>query len=186
MTHWYTADLHLGHENIIPFSGRPFRHAGHMDAVLIANLWEKVGHDDDLWIIGDFAFGPKAKDEDWLTMIFGQLPGARRHLVVGNHDGPLTQSLPWDSVDLMCEVEDPAASLPITLCHYPMMTWHHARKGALHLFGHVHHGWPGSSNSVNVGVDVWDFFPVTAQEAVHRARKMSAHKHWADVEPRVR
>lgn len=182
MTNWYTADLHFGHENIIPFSGRPFRNAGHMDAVLIANLWEKVGPEDDLWIIGDFAFGPKAKDQDWLTMIFGQLPGARRHLVVGNHDGPLTQSLPWDSVDLMCEVDDPSCDLPVTLCHYPMMTWHHARKGALHLFGHVHGSWQGSASSVNVGIDVWDFSPVTASEAALRARRLPRHKHWGDVE----
>ena len=67
MTHWYTADTHFGHESIIPFAGRPFRHASHMDSVLIERMWEKVGPEDDLWIIGDFAFGPKAKDEDWLN-----------------------------------------------------------------------------------------------------------------------
>lgn len=185
MTHWYTADPHFGHDSIIPNAHRPFRDTGHMDTVLIERLWEKVGPDDDLWIVGDFAFGPKAKDEDWLLAIFGQLPGARRHLVVGNHDGSLTQALPWDSVSWLAEVDDPASDRPVTLCHYPMMTWNHARKGALHLFGHVHGNWQGSANAVNVGVDAWDFYPVTMQEAARRAKTLPQHRHWKDVEPRA-
>ena len=87
MNTWFTADTHFGHENIIKFSGRPFRSANHMDAVLIENLWAKVGPQDALWIVGDFAFGEKAKDLDWLEKIFNKLPGAEKHLVVGNHDG---------------------------------------------------------------------------------------------------
>lgn len=182
MTHWYTADTHFGHESVIPFWGRPFRHASHMDSVLIERMWEKVGPDDDLWIVGDFACGPKAQEEDWLRMLFGQIPGARQHLVVGNHDGRLTQALPWDSVSWLTEVDDPAADQPVTLCHYPMMTWNHARRGALHLFGHVHGNWEGAANSVNVGVDVWDFSPITAQDAAERARKLPVNQHWKDVE----
>lgn len=185
MTHWYTADTHFGHESIIPFWGRPFRHASHMDSVLIERMWEKVGPDDDLWIVGDFACGPKAQEEDWLGMLFGQLPGARRHLVVGNHDGPLTQALPWDSISRLAEVSDLAAHQPVTLCHYPMMTWNHARKGALHLFGHVHGNWEGTAHSVNVGVDVWDFYPITAQDAAERAKRLPVNRHRKDVEPRA-
>ena len=61
----------------------------------------------------------------------------------------------------------------------------HARKGALHLFGHVHGNWKGSSNAVNVGVDVWDFYPVTVQDAARRAKALPANRHWKDVEPRA-
>jgi len=61
MTNWYTADTHFGHENVISFCGRPFRNTGHMDTVMIENMWKVVEPDDELWIIGDFAFGPKAK-----------------------------------------------------------------------------------------------------------------------------
>ncbi|MCW3781561.1 metallophosphoesterase [Defluviimonas salinarum] len=185
MTHWYVADLHFGHDSIVRNAGRPFRDVNHMEAVLLERLWDKVGPTDDLWIVGDFAFGPKAKDGNWLLKLFGQLPGGRRHLVIGNHDGPLTLSLPWDSVALLAEVEDPASEIPITLCHYPMMTWNHARKGALHLFGHVHGNWRGSANSVNIGVDVWDYFPVSFGDAARRARDLPVHRHWKDVEPRA-
>lgn len=57
MTTWFTADTHLGHENIIKHCNRPFRSARHMDAVLIENLRAKVGPYDILWIVGDFAYG---------------------------------------------------------------------------------------------------------------------------------
>ena len=185
MAHWYTADLHFGHDSIVANAQRPFRDASPMDSVLIERLWEKIGPEDDLWIVGYFAFGPKAKDEGWLLSIFGQLPGARRHLIVGNHDGPLTQALPWDSVSWLAEVNDPASDKPVTLCHYPMMTWNHARKGALHLFGHVHVNWQGTANCVNVGVDVWGYHPVALQDAAWRAKSLPPHRHWKDVEPRA-
>lgn len=35
MAHLYTADLHFGHDSIIPNARRPFRDTGHMDPALI-------------------------------------------------------------------------------------------------------------------------------------------------------
>lgn len=61
MTIWYTADTHFGHDNIIKHCNRPFESASHMDAMLLANLAARVGPQDTLWVVGDFAFGPKAK-----------------------------------------------------------------------------------------------------------------------------
>ena len=183
-THWYTADTHFGHENVIRLSGRPFRSASYMDAALIENLWSKVGPEDVLWIVGDFAFGERAEDLDWLEGLFGQLPGAQKHLVLGNHDGEATRLLPWDSVGQLVEVADPAAdpALPAVLCHYPMMTWHRARKGALHLFGHVHDKWVGARGAVNVGVDQWNFHPVRIEDVARRAAKLPPNRHWGNVE----
>lgn len=182
MVNWYTADPHFGHENIIPFCGRPFRHVGHMDSVLIENMWKVVQPDDDLWIIGDFAFGPKAKDPEYLDILFGQLPGARKHLIVGNHDLAPTLALPWDSISHLTEVRDGPDGLHHTLCHYPMITWNGARKGTLQLFGHVHNNWQGSRNAVNVGVDQWDFTPVSFQQVAQRAKLLPVNQHWGDVE----
>ena len=99
-----------------------------MDSVLLANLASRVGPDDALWIVGDFAFGPRAKDAKWLGGIFARLPGAEKHLVVGNHDGKATQDLPWSSVTQITEVSD-GENANTVLCHYPMITWHRARKG---------------------------------------------------------
>ncbi|MGZ2258544.1 metallophosphoesterase [Roseobacter sp. A03A-229] len=181
MTNWYTADTHFGHENIIKHCDRPFKSANHMDAVLLENLSSRVGPEDALWVVGDFAFGPKAKDKKWLTNLFMRLPGAEKHLVVGNHDGEATQELPWTSISHLTEVADSKGPPPV-LCHYPMITWHRARKGALHLFGHVHEQWRGSRNAVNVGVDVWGYVPVTLRDIEQRARTLPVNAHWSDVE----
>ena len=186
MANWYTADTHFGHENVIPFCGRPFRNGGHMDTVLIANLWEKVQPEDDLWILGDFAFGPKAKEQAYLEGLFGQLPGARKHLIIGNHDLEPTLVLPWDSISHLAEVRDGPHNQAHTLCHYPMITWNHARRQALHMFGHVHNNWQGSRNAVNVGVDQWDFMPVRFGDITRRARSLPINKHWTDVEHNVK
>ncbi|MGB3553323.1 MAG: hypothetical protein WBA25_01655 [Jannaschia sp.] len=37
-----------------------------MDGTLIENLWTKVGPEDLLWIVGEFAFGPRAENLGWL------------------------------------------------------------------------------------------------------------------------
>lgn len=157
-----------------------------MDATLIENLWDKVGIDDDLWIVGDFVFGPNAKNATYLEGLFGQLPGARKHLIVGNHDLEMTLALPWDSISHLTEVRGGSKNQAHTLCHYPMLTWNHARRDALQIFGHVHKNWTGLRNSVNVGVDVWDFMPVCFEDIFRRARKLPVDKHWTDVEPNAK
>ncbi|MEP4194442.1 MAG: hypothetical protein ABJL99_02280 [Aliishimia sp.] len=58
-----------------------------MDGILLENMWKVVKPEDDLWIIGDFACSAPAKEVSYLHQIFNELPGARQHLIVGNHDG---------------------------------------------------------------------------------------------------
>lgn len=183
MAHWYTADTHFGHENVIRFCNRPFANTEDMDVTMLKNLADRVGPDDDLWILGDFAFGRKAKDASFLSEIFEQLPGARKHLITGNHDFQPTLELGWDTVTAFVELRDGPQNQLNTLCHYPMITWNHARRGALQFFGHVHDNWKGSSNSVNVGVDVWDFMPVRYEDIATRAASLPNNAHWNEVEP---
>ena len=185
MAIWYTADTHFGHENIIKFCKRPYKSASHMDGALLENMWKVVGAEDELWIVGDFAFGEAAKNTAYLNQIFQQLPGASKHLIVGNHDLTPTLELPWDSINHLTEVRDGKLQQRNTLCHYPMITWNHARRGALQLFGHVHNNWRGSRNSVNVGVDVWDFTPINFTAIERRARTQAVNKHWDDAETKI-
>ena len=53
---FYIADMHLGHENVIPYDNRPFRSVNEMNRALIDNWNRKVGKDDDVYIIGDFSY----------------------------------------------------------------------------------------------------------------------------------
>ena len=183
MTIWYTADTHFGHENVMRFCDRPFSSVHQMDETLLENMRQVVKPTDQLWILGDFAFGTLAKDQVYLQEIFDQLPGADKHLVIGNHDAEPTLKLPWASVSRFVELCDGPKNQLNTLCHYPMITWNHARRGALQLFGHVHGNWHGSRNSVNVGVDVWDYMPVNYDDIAQRACALPVNEHWFDVEP---
>lgn len=106
MNIWYTADTHFGHENILRFCNRPFSSVSQMDAALLENMWNLVKPEDQLWILGDFAFGAKAKDSAYVETIFNQLPRVERHLVIGNHDLEPTLELPWDSVSNYKELRD--------------------------------------------------------------------------------
>jgi calcineurin-like phosphoesterase family protein len=182
MAHWYTADTHFGHENIIKFCKRPFNSVGMMDAVLQANFIELIGANDDLWIVGDFGFGKMSDQDGRLEEVFASIPG-RKHLILGNHDGDRVKSLPWASISDIAEVTD--GDQKLTLCHYPMITWNGARKGALQLFGHVHDNWQGTRNSINVGVDVWGFKPIQLKDILKRAKSLPINIYWEKAEPRT-
>ena len=78
---FYTADLHFGHQNVLKYDKRPFADINEMDRALI-ELWNgRVSDDDDVYIVGDFAF-KNEKPEEWYLE---QLKG-KKHLIIGNHD----------------------------------------------------------------------------------------------------
>ncbi|MHB8287785.1 MAG: hypothetical protein ACYDEY_00830 [Acidimicrobiales bacterium] len=81
MTAYFTADLHLGHQNIIKYCGRPFHSVGEMNAVLVANWNAVVSPHDTVHILGDVAMGRR---EESMPLI-GQLAG-HKILYPGNHD----------------------------------------------------------------------------------------------------
>ena len=180
---WYCADPHFGHYAIVQFCNRPFKNADEAGEVILRNMHERVGPDDQLWLLGDFALGRKKLDKKWLREMFDRLPGAEQHLIIGNHDDEIIQSLPWTSVSHIAEVRDGTKRQFNTLFHYPMHTWNQARRGAYCLFGHVHNNWLGTRNCVNVGLDVWDFYPVSFDEIEQRSKTLPINKHWHEVEP---
>jgi len=74
----------------------------------------------------------------------------------------------------------------VMLSHYAHLTWHGSNKGVWHLYGHSHsqlEGWKDRvlSNllSFDVGVDCWDFYPVSLEQVVEKMRpKVEAWKAW--------
>jgi calcineurin-like phosphoesterase family protein len=181
MAHLFTADPHFGHSRIIEFCKRPFASVGEMDSHILTRMQAAMTPEDDLWIVGDFAFGG-SDQASRLDGYLASIPG-RKHLVIGNHDKTWMMRLSgWTSIHDLIEVREDGTRM--TLCHYPMVTFPGARHGALQLFGHVHDNWPGSRNSVNVGVDVWDFRPVGLAEIKRRAATLPVNPLWGAVEPR--
>ncbi|MDR2721736.1 MAG: hypothetical protein LBB35_02565, partial [Coriobacteriaceae bacterium] len=54
--HYFTSDLHIGHNNVIRFSDRPFSDVLEMNNALISNINKTVSPDDELYILGDLSF----------------------------------------------------------------------------------------------------------------------------------
>lgn len=139
-----------------------------MNETLIARWNERVKDDDIVWVLGDFAMG-----RDDPAIYFNRLRG-RKRLVFGNHDGPKVFRLPWEVKVPFTEIKLNGHN--ITLCHYAMRVWNKAHRGALQLFGHSHGGMPGNSQSLDVGVDCWNFYPITLDEIVARMVNMPAYR----------
>ena len=134
--HYFWADTHFNHGNIIKYSTRPYRDAKEMNRELQAK-WNSavLKENDEVWFLGDFGFHGAGGDD--LGEIFWKLRG-KKHLVVGNHDekNPQTLRLPWESVEKLYTFKQ--GGLRAELCHYPLETWKGSWRGTLMLHGHCH------------------------------------------------
>lgn len=170
MATFFTSDTHFGDAYVIVRSKRPFANVRAMDAALIARWNETVGPKDEVWHLGDFAAKvPEAALEGLLDSLAG-----RKHLIVGNNDPPATMRLRgWASVQHYAELDVEGKHL--VLCHYPFRTWNGIYKGAWNLHGHSHGQLKRITRQVDVGVDVWDYRPVTlAQLGARRSGRRDA------------
>ena len=85
---FFTADLHLGHSNIIKYCNRPFQTVEEMNEKLIQNWNDTVSDKDDIYVVGDFAFMGTKQTEEFLKQLKG-----RKYLLRGNHDKSLNETM---------------------------------------------------------------------------------------------
>ncbi|MDX0532944.1 hypothetical protein GOL26_28885 [Sinorhizobium medicae] len=167
---WYTADLHFGHSKIRDYcpQTRNFTLIEEMDIAIMWRVQERVGKDDILYILGDFAV---CGDEEYVRHCFNMLPG-RKILVLGNHDldakGRIRKdiaNLPWDRPPTHA-LSTTDEGCRIHMSHYAHRVWPGHRRGAYHLFGHSHGDLPPMGRSRDVGIDCADtaFAPLTFRE----------------------
>ena len=94
MTVFFTSDTHFGDPRILRIDRRPFPDLPTHDAALVEAWNAVVGADDTVWHLGDFALGPPPER---VASLLAALRG-RKHLIIGNNDGPATLSaLGWTS-----------------------------------------------------------------------------------------
>ncbi len=156
MTTFFTADTHFGHGGARALFRRPFGSTADMDAAMEANWNAVVAPGDEVWHLGDFALGPKPAAQ---AALLGRLHG-RKHLILGNNDAAATAALPgWNSVSAYAELMMDGRR--VVLCHYAFRSWRDMARGAVNLHGHSHGRLPPLLRQFDVGVDVWDFRPVT-------------------------
>ena len=171
---FFTSDTHFHHDNIIRFCNRPFKDIYHMDEELIRRWNEKVGPDDIIYHLGDFAWGGSEIWNNILKRLNGHI-----HLIVGNHDEKnLRQGYMQHFESISYQQHIYIEGKSIYLNHYPFLAFGGAYKGmeaTWQLFGHVHSK-PGSTGldiarmqhlfptQYDVGVDNNDYAPVSFNE----------------------
>lgn len=162
---YFSSDWHLGHSNIIKFCNRPFASVSEMDKAIIDNYHSIVKEDDDFYFLGDFSWYRDGRS----VAYWNSLPG-RKHFITGNHDDFLERNV------IMTPLMDITINkFPVTLCHYPLLSWNRSHFGAISLYGH-HHTldttivFPGKR--VNVSCDLWDFKPVSWENIQREANKL--------------
>jgi calcineurin-like phosphoesterase family protein len=159
VTIFFTSDTHFGDHRTLNIWKRPFASVAEMDALLLERWNKTVAPDDEVWHLGDFCRRPADA-----PALLARLHGTK-HLVAGNNDAPGTRQAPgWASVQDYAELETDGRRL--ILCHYAFRTWRDQHKGAVNLHGHSHGRLKPLPRQQDVGVDVWNWRPVTLEEIV--------------------
>jgi calcineurin-like phosphoesterase family protein len=175
---FFTSDNHFGHFNVIDYAKRPFRTLDEMHIKMIDNWNKKVSPKDTVYHLGDFFL---SNNLYFINTILGALNGQIR-LLRGNHDRWIDKLDRLENASKIIlepelkEIKMPinlfpgrTISIPVTMCHYPMLEWNKAHYGAINLHGHSH-GKRDEYNKaqdlirVDVGVDSHGFAPITFEE----------------------
>ena len=161
MSLFFTSDTHFGDHRTLNIHKRPFASVADMDAALVERWNAAVGPEDEVWHLGDFA--RKAAD---VPDLLGRLNG-HKHLVRGNNDPPGTSaSHGWATVQDYAELEVEGRLL--VLCHYPFRSWNGQHKRSINLHGHSHGKLKPLPRQFDVGVDGWEFRPITLEQLLRR------------------
>ena len=185
MTIYYTSDQHWDHKNIIIYTQRIYVNVEEMNKALIDNHNAIVKSEDTTYHLGDFSMSPKIVPD-----ILKQLNGSHI-LIAGNHDKchPANKknknqddsvkeyiSYGFKEVHLELMQDIPGIGL-VKLNHLPYndpnfddKRYSHLKpkpSGEKYLFhGHVHTTWKKRGNMINLGVDQWNYKPVSIQQII--------------------
>jgi calcineurin-like phosphoesterase family protein len=192
MNCFFTSDHHFGHVNIIQYSRRPFANVVEMNEAMVDRHNAVVRDEDEVYFVGDLAL-----DDKYVALFAPRLKG-KKILVPGNHDSchPMhrrhtaacARFRDWGFTTIQ---ERMVRDLPFGrsfICHMPLRNItveHDQRYIALRpeeaeldeqgckylLHGHVHEKWKRRGRMINVGVDQWNFTPVSVEELGQYIRK---------------
>jgi calcineurin-like phosphoesterase family protein len=137
-----------------------------MDTEIITKWNSKVAPEDVVYHLGDFCFEKDGRDYWWYAnQLNGQIV-----IIKGNHDSKSTAR------SVLTKAFMRFGGKEIYMSHEPMI------RRQLNLCGHVHNMWkivdatdqyqPKKKKFiVNVGVDVWDFYPIEINDILELVKK---------------
>ena len=159
---YFSSDHHFNHINILKHTQRPFSSVQEMDSEMISR-WNSVIKDrDEVYYLGDLTLGNWGTAKSYLDRMNGRIK-----FIEGNHDKRWFKSL------------DPKLQLPpiyelnymnktIVLSHYSLRSWNKSFHGSYSLFGHSHGELPPYGKSFDIGVDCWNFYPVSIEQVFEK------------------
>ncbi len=164
---FFTADEHYGHDEIITHCRRPFRNNQVMTREIIKRHNSVVKEEDTVYHIGDFAFaGPDRAT--YVESLLRRLKG-QHVLILGNHDR--IDALKYVNIGFQSAHTSFIIGFEghtFVMAHDPSIWNCVSNMDPLPIFihGHIHNVWKSivSKKMVNVGVDVWDFCPVSFEQ----------------------
>jgi calcineurin-like phosphoesterase family protein len=190
MTTWFTSDTHFGHARIIELADRPFASVEEMNEALVERWNERVAPEDTVIHLGDVALGPIEESLKYIERLNGfkiLVVGNHDRPFPPMQKGNLTKVSNWteryreagfDLILRSFHFKDEAIG-PFNGSHFPYDGDSHDAERfreyrlddeAIPLVhGHTHsNGVVTRSNKgtlqVHVGVDAWDFRPVSVEE----------------------
>ena len=195
---FFTSDYHAFHKKILILGkGRPFASLDEHNSALVDRHNAVVRPGDLVYNLGDWAMSCGWEDA-WR---FRQRLLGQQHFTWGNHDRPPTGKVAyemslhhpeafvwWKDSDIL-DLQAYGVKYPVSIGHFAMRTWTKSHKGAWNLYGHSHNQLPEESRwlAFDVGVDCWDFRPVSIEEVAQKMKaKMPAYEAWRATLPEGR
>jgi calcineurin-like phosphoesterase family protein len=119
----------------------------------------KITGESKNYILGDFCFGDRNKIRQMRELLLGKII-----LIIGNHDKSKSAMASCGFDEVYDELVIDTVLGPTLLTHIPVSDF----KGCKFNFnGHVHEKWKKKDLLLNVGVDVWNGYPVSFDEVKH-------------------
>lgn len=181
MKEYFSSDFHFGHKNIIKYCNRPFKTLEQMDNTIINNINSRIKPEDHLFFLGDFCFrsgsGRGEGEPNKAKYYQDRINCKNITYVAGNHDR---------NNSLKTCIED----ITIKMSHYRIKLIHNPGQLNTKIIdcdlvfaGHVHQNWKFKRiktqfnliDVCNVGVDVWNFYPVTFNEIIRKYEFWKKH-----------
>lgn len=196
---WFRADDHFYHNKVIAFCNRPFASLDEMHAHMIAEHNKRVNKKDHVYFLGDFSFSGTTKTTDILSKMNGY-----KILIKGNHDMAAHKMIAcgFNEVHENIHFMLPGGQT-VFLSHFPYhpMSSYKNHDGIIEtqyeddgsdrrylhkrivddgsswlLHGHVHEDWKINGRQINVGVDQWDYKPVSVEQILTLMNEKSSEQ----------
>lgn len=180
MTDWFTSDPHFDHGNIITLSKRPFQNVEEMNGELVRRWNSVVKSGDRVFLLGDISI---SKDINRVDQLLAKLAG-QKFWILGNHDHEQERKLyakHFQKVESLMDLRIGKGpdTQHIVLCHYAMIVWNKSHHGSWMLHGHSHGSltYPFPAKIADVGVDCWNYTPVSFEELKKKLDPMPSGRH---------